>query len=1477
MADDITLTVRVRDLTRGDFERVRQRMRGMDGDIRRVAQSSGMASDRAERLSQSVRGVSGRLGELQRSGNMARHEMDFMRRTMSLLGRDLSNAARSGELTQDQFRELRGELERTRLDFDYLDRDVRRHSAVAQNAHRAEMARQREAAAAARQRMREEAAAARRAEDEARRAQRDEERRLRERARMLTDAARRRVREEERAEREASAIRMAAIRRQRQQEGAAARAAVAATRNLLRQQQAAMRRDMSRLAGAGGDGGLNLRFQGLDDSDLNRMNRSFATLSQVVGGLGGNTGRARRAVGGLGRDIQAMSQILQNAQRDGNLSRREYSALAAGLTQVSRSARQLQRSGDMSRSSFRNVRQEVALLRAQLRLLGNEGNAFQRLDSRLLIFQRRLRDTRNDGNIVRRSMNRMGDGLAGGLRGGILATGLLIGAMRKLGSAINVNKRWTLILVAALLLIGPAAQAIGALLVAVLGAAFIALGALALKNSALVKRAFQEMKTSVASSVREAARPMEEHLVAGIHQVGAAVKQMQPLLTAAFTATGPLIADFAGAFTDLAGMSMPGIITALREMGPAMEGFRTAMGLVGQGFGDMFAAMTADGGAEALRDVWITLGRELANLLVGIGEFISFAAQSGSATMLLVGVFRTLSGILNIVQVGLATVDTLFGGLFQHINDNVIGMDTLTGGIEGVGTAFVASGQNAADLKKQLGDVDKEIARIKKSQESLADIPGPARDGYLGRDNASDEDLADAQAKRKALLEAIATAESNAADQTSKHAASVSDLIAKITNLNDINRSNLDARAGQEKAIDDAAELAKNTGKYSESLKMVKGQLDLNGEAGREAYEVLSRIAQTTKESTDAAVKANTPWEQVRGQWKRGYDEVVKLADGMGLSKDQAKALADQIVGIPDKEIFLQARTEQAKADLDSVIAAMQAAPNEKTVTVKTLTADSITALENLGFVVEQLPDGSFTVTAKTGTARENIGKVQGARDALKGKDIKMSATDASTGVINAIKELVATLQGKTITITTIRKTVLQTFVDPQSTSSSLADALRRQADNARGGATGGLAGQLSGFADGGSISGDVLEGPGTKKSDSLLARLSRGEFVMRASAVDKYGPGFMKMINEGRLPLPGFKKGGMSDSMKSARSEIRGLTTISHFGRRAGSKNTEAVNDFGMADSLKELVGSLNKWRGLIKKATSGGVEKNLLRSLDKAGKSLLGYQKQHDKISKTLEKAKEVRDSVKKGILGETNITRDVSGDKALTVSAIMRKMTVGRDKSSAFANALGDLRKKGLDKNLIKQIADAGIEGGGLETASALLRASGSEIASINSMQSQISKAATKAGNATADAMYGAGMKAGEGLIAGLEKQQKSIEKAMMKIAKSMEKAIKKALKIKSPSKVMEQVGHYTAEGFAVGVDKNSSKDQAWASLFPAGSSLAASGGSYGGGSGSPTVIKVYIGEKKVDEILLDSGRRVVRTHGGNVQSTFGRKNG
>jgi uncharacterized protein YoxC len=378
---------------------------------------------------------------------------------------------------------------------------------------------------------------------------------------------------------------------------------------------------------------------------------------------------------------------------------------------------------------------------------------------------------------------------------------------------------------------------------------------------------------------------------------------------------------------------------------------------------------------------------------------------------------------------------------------------------------------------------------------------------------------------------------------------------------------------------------------------------------------------------------------------------------------------------------------------------------------------------------------------------------------------------------------------------------------------------------------------------------------------------------------------------------LEKFAKGGLSkaqkrakaqrDAERSARSSAMGDLTISHFGKMAGYKNPEIRNQLGSPDALGDLVSSLNKWRSVIKKTTHGVTESRLLRQLDVAGRALIKYEKNLTKVNKSLEKAKDkldglkqassqMKESVTTGITSGANITKAAGAeDSRVTINTIMSQMAGDAGNSKQFAGMLKSLKAKGLSGALIGQIAEAGVGGGGMETAAAILGGGSNEIKRLNEFQKQIAANAKSAGTTAADAMYAAGIKAAEGLVKGLESQKKKIESQMIQLARYMEKAIKRALGIKSPSKVMEKVGWFTAEGFDVGMKKHHGSTVPWAEMTAAlpTKGRSSGGGGSGGANGAPMIIQLKIGNRDLGEIVIDPLRRAINHRGGNVQAALG----
>jgi hypothetical protein len=109
--------------------------------------------------------------------------------------------------------------------------------------------------------------------------------------------------------------------------------------------------------------------------------------------------------------------------------------------------------------------------------------------------------------------------------------------------------------------------------------------------------------------------------------------------------------------------------------------------------------------------------------------------------------------------------------------------------------------------------------------------------------------------------------------------------------------------------------------------------------------------------------------------------------------------------------------------------------------------------------------------------------------------------TAISTGFTNALNAISTTVSSWAST--------LLSYIQP------IIDKLKTVADLL--GLTGGGGGDAASVS---AATGGHIRGPGTSTSDSIPAWLSNNEFVMRAKAVTKYGVGFMRAINSGKLDL---------------------------------------------------------------------------------------------------------------------------------------------------------------------------------------------------------------------------------------------------------------------------------------------------------------------------------------------------------------------
>jgi hypothetical protein len=837
------------------------------------------------------------------------------------------------------------------------------------------------------------------------------------------------------------------------------------------------------------------------------------------------------------------------------------------------------------------------------------------------------------------------------------------------------------------------------------------------------------------------------------------------------------------------------VLKAVKLAAAGMAASSAGMTAFATGVGAMrTAAAGASGRLTTLSAAFGTLSRNAKVALVGTGIgllVIALAKLSSVGKEAPPDVDRLTTSLANLGRTGKVTGEAarVFGSDLGGLADSLrtLARPSNAEGIQQWATSLIGMDSTPVkNAKEDLDGADKALASLVKGGKSeLAaaafDRVAAAmrKEGMSAGELRSKLDdyksaLADQKLEQELAAQAMGVFGQQALEVKTKLDAqkmSADGLRASIMALNDTNRSAYDAQIAFEAGIDALTASFKENG----------NSLNTNTEAGRKNGTAMSQAAKAHDEMLASGLAAGESLGSMTGKSERLRSKMMELATATFKSKEKAKEYVNTLLGTPGSiKTAVELERKDAISGLESVRSAIQKTPGAKSVKVNTLNAAAIRALEAVGLKTRTLKDGRTEVYTKNGQALGSIG---------------------------AVSRALNSLRNKTVTVTT-------NYVKNYLVGRSQHDIT---------GATGGRftgSGFRTRYATGGKV-----HGPGGPTSDDVFAPwLSAGEFVMKAKAVARYGEPFMQAVNDGQLKLGlGYAKGGkVSEKQKAAiaaekarqsegKKALTSDTTFTTAGRLAGYKYTETVHDLGMPDSVGSLVTSVNTYLSNIKKAFSGKTEATLVAKMTSSGKALLDNQKKLEGVNKSLDAAKSTLDdlkgkfdslktSVSSSLVGFGNITK--IGKYGTSADTLIKQLQSDTSRTSDFSKQLEALKGKGLNAQAISDIAAAGVTGGGMSTAQSLLNATPEQIAKINELQKQLQKSADAAGTTAANAMYGAGLKAAEGVVAGLTAKQKAIEATMMAIAKSMEAAIKKALGIKSPSKVMESVGDYAFQGIEQG---------------------------------------------------------------------------
>ncbi|EAF5455126.1 tail tape measure protein [Listeria monocytogenes] len=262
-----------------------------------------------------------------------------------------------------------------------------------------------------------------------------------------------------------------------------------------------------------------------------------------------------------------------------------------------------------------------------------------------------------------------------------------------------------------------------------------------------------------------------------------------------------------------------------------------------------------------------------------------------------------------------------------------------------------------------------------------------------------------------------------------------------------------------------------------------------------------------------------------------------------------------------------------------------------------------------------------------------------------------------------------------------------------------------------------------------------------------------------------------------------------------------------------AGALGTESQIK-KLSSTLKDKISSAidaglhskNKSRGQLKQAKAlNSIEGYIVQQTNR----LAATAKKRDKVVAQLKAANtKMADLTKQSKEYAASITEKMQSYGSISnvdpenPQSIQTEMQKRLKEIKAFQSNVEKLRKKGVSKDIINDILEAGVENGS-SYAQALAKSDAKTIKAINSTQNQINSASKAMGNTAANAMYSAGINAAKGLINGLNSQKKQLEKTAKSIANTITNSVKKALRIHSPSRVAIELGKFFTGGLGNGV--------------------------------------------------------------------------
>lgn len=497
--------------------------------------------------------------------------------------------------------------------------------------------------------------------------------------------------------------------------------------------------------------------------------------------------------------------------------------------------------------------------------------------------------------------------------------------------------------------------------------------------------------------------------------------------------------------------------------------------------------------------------------------------------------------------------DNIDWGWVQKMNTGFGSLDDMlkSCGISAATFARAASGDKAAidqvdkalEHNSQTGDHHTGVINEGKTKLSQLTSVMQQATGETKRNKDSKEELTKADKKGADAASKHADAQGQSAEQT-KQAADASSMLTNYLGASNKGLDNESAKLGEAvsalkqyygfklNAFDSDTKWGKALSAADEAVKKNGATLDEFNPKGQANRDALEGLVQAANDSAAAHARNGEGIDKVSQVMEKGRQKVIDYAKAMGMSEPDAIAFADS-VGLSSSHVKdlvdqvdkanatpIKIRDEASKT-LKNVKLEAKGLPDGKTIQITGKNKDAMMAIHEVTGAKIDDKHSKLTLNKHQydmALALANGAKIDPKTGQLKGdnsdhwKKIAQSngwKIDPKTGVIsgndgpyNATKHAVETvpIAGKKVTV----------GAEPKSFWDTINGILGRTF-------------HINIGASAGHAAGGLITGPGTGTSDDIPARLSNGEYVIRADAVRQYGTEMLNAINWQRYATGGY------------------------------------------------------------------------------------------------------------------------------------------------------------------------------------------------------------------------------------------------------------------------------------------------------------------------------------------------------------------